>query len=146
MKYKDPNNLAEEEQIKFVQSDNDWGNIKYINNPSEAVQLAAVKRDPFSIYWINATEKVQLAAIDISPSCIAFIKNQTEKTKLKAIERIPACIRDIDNPSEEMQLIAIRRLISDYSWGAIIDNIKCFTSPKAKELIDKTRNAINIIK
>jgi len=38
--------------------------IQFIDNPSEEVQLAAVKKDPYLIRYIdNPSEKVQLAAV-----------------------------------------------------------------------------------
>ena len=42
--------------------------IKYIENPSEEVQLAAVKEDPYVIRFIkNPTENVKLQAVKQSP-------------------------------------------------------------------------------
>ena len=54
--------------------------IQFIPNPSEEVQLAAVKEDPFSILFIqNPSEKVQLAAVEENPFSIRSIDNPTEK-------------------------------------------------------------------
>ena len=56
--------------------------IQFIDNPSEEVQLAAVKKFGSSIKHIqNPSEKVQLAAVKQNPYSIEFIQNPTEKVK-----------------------------------------------------------------
>ena len=54
--------------------------IKFIDNPSEELQLAAVRSNSYSIQYIkNPSEKVQLAAVEQDPRFIQYIKNPTEK-------------------------------------------------------------------
>jgi hypothetical protein len=62
--------------------------IRYIQNPSERVQLMTVKENPFSIYYIeNPSERVQLTAVESKnhswlsePGWVKkYIKNPTEK-------------------------------------------------------------------
>ena len=54
--------------------------IQFIDNPSEEVQLAAVKENGLSIKYIqNPTEKVQLIVVKEIPYLIRYIKNPTEK-------------------------------------------------------------------
>jgi hypothetical protein len=54
--------------------------LGYIKNPSEAVQLAAVKQNGDSIGWIdNPSEAVQLAAIQKDRMAIEYIDNPTDK-------------------------------------------------------------------
>ena len=56
--------------------------IKFIDNPSEEVQLAAVKKNPYSIQFIkNPSERLQLAAVEQDPYSILYIENPTEKVK-----------------------------------------------------------------
>jgi hypothetical protein len=56
--------------------------IKYINKPSEKVQLEAVKQNGYAIQYIdNPTEKVQLEAVKRDVNAIQFIKNPSEKVK-----------------------------------------------------------------
>jgi hypothetical protein len=56
--------------------------IKFIDNPSEEVQLAAVKKLGSSIQYIqNPSEKVQLAVIEQDPYSIRFIENTSGKVK-----------------------------------------------------------------
>jgi hypothetical protein len=75
--------------------------IQFIDNPSEEVQLTAVKDDPFSIKYIeNPTEKVQLAAVKKNPYSIRFIQNSSETVQLAAVKQYPNSIRFIQNPSE----------------------------------------------
>jgi len=47
--------------VQLASRQEEWF-IKYIKNPSEEVQLAAIGEDAFAIQWIeNPSEKVQLA-------------------------------------------------------------------------------------
>jgi hypothetical protein len=56
--------------------------IQFINNPTEKVQLAAVRKNTYSIRHIkNPTEKVQLVAIKQYPYSIQYIKNPSERTQ-----------------------------------------------------------------
>ncbi|NBP57438.1 hypothetical protein EBU71_13060 [bacterium] len=59
------------------------GLIQFIHNPSQEVQLAAVRRNSYSIRFIhNPSEKVQLAAVRKNPSSIKHIQNPSEKVQL----------------------------------------------------------------
>jgi rRNA processing protein Gar1 len=60
--------------------------IKNIDNPSERLQLIAVKQDGFAIQYIdNPTEKVQLAAVKEDSGVIQYIDNPSEKVQLEAV-------------------------------------------------------------
>ena len=66
----DINDLSEYEQIAYVR--NRLGNIAEINNPSERVQLAAVRQHGTNLWYIiqngiNPSERVQLAAVKDNP-------------------------------------------------------------------------------
>lgn len=55
--------MTEKEQIEYVKER--WYNINQIKNPSEAVQLAAVKADPWAVDFIaNPTLKTKLRFIN----------------------------------------------------------------------------------
>jgi hypothetical protein len=106
----DPNTWSEEEQIKYVQEKYD--NIKNIQNPSEAVQLAAVKQHSRAIYFIeNPSEAVQMEAVSKDPGSIAFIKRPSEAVQMKAVQKKKYAILTIENPTENVQLAAIRKNI-----------------------------------
>jgi hypothetical protein len=54
--------------------------IKFIDNPSEELQLAAVRSNSYSIQYIkNPTERVQLTAVNKDPRTIIHIKNPTQR-------------------------------------------------------------------
>jgi DNA-dependent RNA polymerase auxiliary subunit epsilon len=56
--------------------------IQFIENPSEEVQLAAVKENGYSIQFIeNPSEKVQLAAVKENPYSIHYIENPSERVQ-----------------------------------------------------------------
>ena len=81
--------------------------IQFIPNPSEEVQLVAVKENLFSIkYMENPTEEVQLMAVIKNPYSIQYIQNPSEKVQLVAVEQNPRLIRSIENPTEKVKQLA----------------------------------------
>lgn len=85
----DAKNLSsKEDQLKSVRQDGTL--IDYIKNPSEEVQLEAVKQYPCSLYYIKH-------------------KHPSEKVKLELIKKYGKAIMFVDNPSEELQLAANKR-------------------------------------
>jgi hypothetical protein len=57
-------------------------------NPSEEVQLEAVKQDGFYIQYIRSpSEKIQLAAVKRNPFSIQFIENPSEEMQLEAVKK-----------------------------------------------------------
>jgi hypothetical protein len=91
--------------------DKQWYNngelLQFIDNPSEEVQLAAVKKLGYSIKYIeNPSEEVQLAAVRKNPYSIYYIQNPTEKVQLAAVEQDGYLIRYIQNPSEKVIQLA----------------------------------------
>lgn len=80
-----------------------------IENPSEDVQLAAVKKDSRAIGKIeNPTERVQLLAVEKRPPIIKEIANPTERVKMMAVKKDPRAIVFIYNPSDKVSLVAYR--------------------------------------
>ena len=84
-------------------------NIKYINNPSEAVQLAAVKEKGYDTCYAlehikNPSEAVQLAAVKEYGDAIKFIKNPSEAVQLAAVKEDSRAFQYINNPSKAVQL------------------------------------------
>lgn len=64
-------------------------NLKYIQNPSEKIQIAAVKDNWDTIVYIkNPTEKVQLIALKKNIYTIRYIKKLTIKNQLFLIESL----------------------------------------------------------
>jgi hypothetical protein len=106
-------------------------NIRYIKNPSEEVQLEAVK--DHAIYFIkNPSEEVQLEAIKENGSNIYFIKNPSEEIQLAAVKQSPDSIQYINNPSIEVQKAAIHSSGCNLVVIAMCPNWKEFE----KEILD----------
>ena len=97
------------EAVQLAAIECSWGDvIRYIKNPSEKAQLAAVeKNDWFIKYPKNPSEAVKLAAVKTTGDAIEYIENPSEAVKLAAVKRDHHAIRYIENPTEEMQLIAL---------------------------------------
>jgi hypothetical protein len=56
--------------------------IRFIDNPSEKVQLLAVDQDGYLIRYIqNPTEDVQLMAVNENPYTIQLIQNPSQRVK-----------------------------------------------------------------
>ena len=109
---------TEAEQLATVKKDGYA--IKYIKNPSEQVQLAAVSQVGYAVSYIkNPSEKVQLAAVKQDSTAIRYIKNSNEQVQLAAVKQDGTAIRYIKNPSEQVQLAAVEQ-----TWWVInyIDN------------------------
>jgi hypothetical protein len=97
----DWNIRTEDQQLDMV--NNVVGGIRSIDNPSEAVQLAAVTRNGFSLEYIknkHPSELVQLAAVKNYGFAIQWILNPSEAVQLAAVRQNPWSIRKIKSPSQ----------------------------------------------
>lgn len=111
--------FTEEEQIEAVQSHSSA--IKFINNPSEEIQLIAVQDgDSFAYVFIdNPTENVKLSTVQENPDMLEYIHDPSEEVQLTAIRHDPYTIRYIENPSETIQIAALKINDAVIRW---IDN------------------------
>ena len=99
------NPSEEMKQAAMVQKDP--SSIKHIQNPSEKIQLVAVKKFGSSIKHIqNPSEKVQLVAVKKFGNSIHFIPNPSETVQLEAVKKNPYSIKRIKNPSEKVIQLA----------------------------------------
>jgi hypothetical protein len=115
------NSLTEEEQIQLINAI-EYSVLGDIENPTEAVQLAAVKLEGDDIFdIINPSEAVQLAAVE--GNCYSIL--------------------GIINPTEKVQLTAVRNFNFDYNDKRFVSKI---TSNKAFDLHNKRKKAHKIIK
>ena len=56
--------------------------IKYIKNPSEEIQIEAVRKNGYAIRFIkNPSEEIQIEAVKENGYAIEYIKNPTEKVQ-----------------------------------------------------------------
>ena len=98
--------MPEDEQIRLVTRRSRA--IRSITDPSEAVQLAAVKGYGLTIQYIeNPSEAVQLAAVTENGAALQHIKDPSEAVKLAAVKDDGHAIEYIIDPSEEIQLAAV---------------------------------------
>ena len=115
--------------------------IDFIDNPSEAVQLEAVKKSGYAIYSIkNPSEKVQLEAVKQNGIAIQHIKNQSEAVQLEAVKENGLAINYIKNPNKAIQLEAVKQ--NGFA-------IKYINNPSEKlqlEAVKEDGNAIRYIK
>src|SRR5574344_1845703 len=70
--------------IKYLKK-NSSNKLKFIKNPSEEVQLEAVKQNGLAIqYIVNPSEEVQLEAVKQNGLAIQYIDNPSEEAQLLA--------------------------------------------------------------
>jgi hypothetical protein len=88
--------------------------IQYIKDPSETVQLEAVKQNGLAIRFIIEkgivpSETVQLEAVKQNGLAIQYIESPSEDVQLEAVKQNSDSIRHIEKPSEAVQLEAVKQ-------------------------------------
>lgn len=103
----------EQENLEAVEKGRD---LDKIENPSERVTLAAIKRDARQIRFVkNPSEALQLEALQVNyiwyvKDVIGSIENPTEAAKMLAVRRCGAVIEHISQPwSDELVMEAINQ-------------------------------------
>lgn len=77
---------------------------------TEKEWIIAVSKQPYLIkHHPNPSEEVQLAAVKTKGSAIQNIKNPSEQVQLAAVKKYGAAIQYIDNPSVNVQLAAVKK-------------------------------------
>jgi len=98
----------ESQKILETYLDEDYTLLRFISNPSEELQLKAVKQYGRAIALIkDPSEQVQLEAIETYALSIRYIKSPSEKAQLKAVNKNINAIVDIKEPSEAVQIAAV---------------------------------------
>ena len=129
---------TEAEQLATVKKDGYA--IKYIKNPSEQVQLAAVSQAGYAASYIkNPSEQVQLAAVKQDALAIRYINSPSEQVQLAAVKQDGWHIQYIKNPSEQVQLAAVKQ------DGTAIRYIKNPSEQVQLAAVEQTWWAINYI-
>jgi hypothetical protein len=115
--------------------------IQYIENPSEKVQLEALKKSYYVLKFIkNPSEQVQLEAVKKNAYAIQYIENPSEQVQLKAVKQNGHVIQHIGNPSEQVQLKAVKQN------GHVIQHIGNPSEKVQLEALSKNYRAIEYIK
>ena len=99
-------------------------NIRHIDNPSPAIQLAAIQQNPNALKFIkDPADAIKTAALKIDGSIITLIKNPSEAMRVLAVKTSPETIiyyqtdwGDID-PGKRVVLTALISLIDNYNNG-----------------------------
>ena len=134
------NSASEEEQIAIVSDPIShrfsYNIFEYINNPSEAVQLAAVRENGLLIMHIpNPSEAVQLAAVQRNGEALELIKNPSEAVQIAAVEENPFMLYLIrDELPKEVIIRAILQLIRQLAGPSSEDHYY--------DLVDAIKDAI----
>ena len=100
-------NLSEEKLASIIML-NPSAVLK-LSNPSDNLQVMAVKRKPDIIFMLNKPSiKVWRAAISENPSYIKYLDNQIQELQLLAISVSPNTIEFIKKPTKVVQRYVIK--------------------------------------
>jgi len=88
-----------------------YGNIiQFIDNPCEVVQCAACEHQGNALVYIkNPSSLAQLIAVNQNGWALSHIKNPTEEMQLAAVSNVGESIQLIENPSKEVQIAAVTK-------------------------------------
>lgn len=87
----------------------DYTLISKVDNPSEALQICAVNRNPDAVLLIDcATLKTWRVAIKKKPSLIDYFYDPPEDLQMSAVRSDCNSIKYIDNPTPKVQSYTIR--------------------------------------
>ena len=90
--------------------------IKYIENPTQEMLLAAVNESPESIRFIKDPDnEVQSRAVKNRASVIEYIKEPSYQLQLIAVDRSADNIRYIKNPDPDILKLALEKNPSTYT-------------------------------
>ncbi len=115
----DNNTFNDELMKKIVENEPEW--LMFIKDPSEDVQLAAVRKSAYNIIYIkNPTENVQLEVVRRDGEKIKWIMDNgittSKDVQLAAVSYHGSCIRHIENPSEPIQLAAVKNFADSITY------------------------------
>jgi hypothetical protein len=116
---------------------NNPSKLKNIENPSEEIQLEAVRQDGFAIKYLkgkNPSEKVQMEAVKQEPRAIGHIKNPSEGIQMEALKKDRFSMNFITNPSEKVQIEFFKS--PDFKPN----EVKWVQNPSDKALMDALKN------
>lgn len=102
------------EQMMIYAVEADKSLLKFLNdkNPSDAVYLAAVKKDGLAIVDVpreRRTEEICLEAVKQKAIAISHIKDPVESVWKKALDKDATVIKLIKDPSKEQQVYAVTK-------------------------------------
>jgi hypothetical protein len=96
-------------------------NIKYIQNPTDKVQIYVLEKNQLYIQYIkNPTPKVQMYIVKVHPSYINSLKNPTDEVQDYILDNHPRLIKDIKNPNEKVKQYLLGNNINESRMKILI--------------------------
>jgi len=108
--------------------------IRFINEPSESLQLAVVSQRADLVRYIkNPTQKVKMLAVNTNPQLIKYFKNPERDVQMAAVKKDETCASLIDNPCMELQTYLHSKELSrcTMSQSALKDYIRQYQEKMA---------------
>lgn len=111
---------TEDDQIEYIK-ENGPNVIRYINVPSERVQLEIVTVNPSNIQLINnPTKVVQLCAVRKNPYVIMNIYNQYEEVQFIAVKENADLLKYCISPNKRVQAEVLKHNVC---WPGLLNRI-----------------------
>jgi len=124
--------------------------FRYIKDPSLIIMKAAINQNAYNIKYIkNPSEELQLLALKIVDGVediLQMIENPTEKVMLKAIKDNFYNYLEIKNPSKEVQLFAIKLAMNEKDEDIITRYGNKFSQEVLLETVKYDSNCLEWIK
>ncbi len=102
--------VSETEKMQMLQKHPSW--YEFVHKPTEALQLAAVSQKGMIIRFMkkqNPSKAVQMAAVSNDPDAITQIDNPDMDVQLVAVRKDPFIIGHIADPDPLAQLAAVKQ-------------------------------------
>lgn len=115
--------------------------IRFIDNPTEEICLAAVKNKGNALqYIIKQTENICLAAVKNNGMSLRFVKNQTYEICLEAVKICGRALQFVRNQTDEICLAAVKNI------GLALEYVKNQTDEICLASIKNYAGAIQFVK
>ena len=102
--------VSETEKMQILQKHPSW--YEFVHKPTEALQLAAVSQKGMIIRFMkkqNPSKAVQMAAVSNDPDAITQISNPDLDVQLVAVRKDPFVIGHIAEPDPKVQLAVVKQ-------------------------------------
>lgn len=102
--------VSETEKMQMLQKHPSW--YEFVHKPTEALQLAAVSKKGMIIRFMkkqNPSKAVQMAAVSNDPDAITQISNPDLDVQMLAVRKDPFIIGHIADPDPRVQLAAVKQ-------------------------------------
>ena len=130
---------AKEEQLKLIQED--WKNLKIIENQYEEVCLEAVKQKGWALEYVkDQTKEICLEAIKQNGLALEYVKDQTKEICLEAVKQDGWALEYVKDQTFEICLEAVKQN------GWVLEHVKEQTPEICLAAINEDGESLKYVK